>query len=51
MSTQIYNGGIELGIFKIVGDDALSPEDLARKKYLESLPKNEKAKHRLRRYK
>ncbi len=37
---QIMNGGLELGIFKIVGDDALSEADRKRKAYLESLPKN-----------
>ena len=37
---SIYNGGLELGILQIVGDEALSPEDRARKAYLESLPKN-----------
>ncbi len=37
---SIFNGGLELGIFKIVGDENLSEQDLERKKYLESLPKN-----------
>lgn len=37
---EIYNGGLELGLFKIVGDDALSEKDKQRKKLLESLPKN-----------
>lgn len=41
MSRQIYNGGLELGIFKIVGDENLSEKDLQRKKYLKSLPKNQ----------
>lgn len=40
MATQIKNGGLELGIFQIVGDDHLSEEDKKRKAYLESLPKN-----------
>lgn len=40
MSKQIYNGGLELGILKIVGDDHLSEDDKKRKAYLESLPKN-----------
>lgn len=40
MATQIKNGGLELGIFQIVGDDYLSEEDKKRKAYLESLPKN-----------
>lgn len=38
--TQIFNGGLELGILQIVGDDNLSEQDKARKEYLESLPKN-----------
>lgn len=40
MSKQIYNGGLELGILKIVGDEHLSEDDKKRKAYLESLPKN-----------
>ena len=37
---QIFNGGIELGILQIVGDENLSEQDKERKAYLESLPKN-----------
>jgi hypothetical protein len=37
---SILNGGLELGIFQIVGDDNLSQSDKERKSYLESLPKN-----------
>jgi len=37
---SIRNGGLELGIFNIVGDDCLSEEDKKRKAYLESLPKD-----------
>lgn len=36
---SIKNGGLELGIFNIVGDDVLSEADKERKAYLESLPK------------
>ncbi len=37
---SIKNGGLELGIFNIVGDENLSDADKERKAYLESLPKN-----------
>lgn len=37
---KIFNGGLELGILQIVGDEALSDKDKERKLYLESLPKN-----------
>jgi len=37
---SIMNGGLELGIFKIVGYENLSQRDKERKAYLESLPKN-----------
>lgn len=37
---SIKNGGLELGIFNIVGDENLSKADKERKAYLESLPKN-----------
>ena len=36
---SIMNGGIELGILQIVGDENLSDADKHRKAYLESLPK------------
>ncbi len=41
MSRQIYNGGIRGAILNLVDDSDLSPEDLERKKYLNSLPKNQ----------
>lgn len=38
---QIFNGGLEAGILRIVSKDTeLSQEDKARLEYLESLPKN-----------
>lgn len=37
---QIFNGGLELGIFEIVGEENLTEADKKRKAYLESLPKN-----------
>ncbi len=36
---RIINGGIELALFQIVGDDCLTEKDKERKAYLESLPK------------
>ncbi|MCT4088835.1 hypothetical protein HZP82_15760 [Elizabethkingia anophelis] len=41
MSTQIFNGGIRLGILKAAGRESLSDEDKERLDYLESLPKNQ----------
>ena len=40
MIKSIKNGGIELGLLKIVGEENLSEADKKRKAYLESLPKN-----------
>ena len=37
---RVFNGGLELGIMQIVGDENLSEQDKERKAYLESLPKN-----------
>ncbi len=40
MAQSIKNGGMELAIFNIVGDDYLTEKDKERKAYLESLPKD-----------
>lgn len=37
---KTLNGGIELGIFEIVGKENLSRQDVERMEYLQSLPKN-----------
>lgn len=41
MGTRIMNGGVEGAILNILDDLELSEEQLSRKKYLNSLPKNQ----------
>lgn len=38
---RIKNGGVELGILESLPESELTPLDMQRKSYLESLPKNQ----------
>lgn len=41
MGIRIMNGGVEGAILNLIDDSELSEEQLSRKKYLNSLPKNQ----------